>query len=83
MPYAIKFCREHNEHELWQQLVTHATRRADLVVELLRTATPHVDPSLIIKCTMIEHINFRTFSVADAFHPVWRFLACEISLLTC
>ncbi|XP_052801970.1 vacuolar protein sorting-associated protein 41 homolog isoform X2 [Mya arenaria] len=46
---AIEFCKEHNDQELWEDLIQHSLNKPNFIRGLLNNIGTHVDPSNLIK----------------------------------
>lgn len=49
MEQAIGFCKEHNDVELWEELIGHSLTRPDFITYLLRKIGSNVDPRMLIR----------------------------------
>ncbi|XP_045596774.1 vacuolar protein sorting-associated protein 41 homolog isoform X1 [Procambarus clarkii] len=48
LEWAIRFCKEHDDVDLWSRLINYALDKPDCVRELLLNIGTHIDPLLII-----------------------------------
>ncbi|KAL4222561.1 Vacuolar protein sorting-associated protein 41 [Mactra antiquata] len=46
---AIEFCKEHNDDELWEDLINHSLDKPDFIRGLLNNIGTHVDPIILIR----------------------------------
>lgn len=46
---AIEFCKEHDDQELWEDLITYSTEIPSFISGLLNNIGTHVDPIILIK----------------------------------
>lgn len=46
---AIDFCKEHDDNDLWNDLIADAVKRPEFVTILMQNIGTHVDPTLLIR----------------------------------
>ncbi|XP_064614137.1 vacuolar protein sorting-associated protein 41 homolog [Liolophura sinensis] len=46
---AIEFCKEHNDEELWEDLISYSIDKPNFVTGLLQNIGTHVDPIILIQ----------------------------------
>lgn len=46
---AIEFCKEHNDEELWEDLIDYAIDKPTFITGLLNNIGTHVDPIILIQ----------------------------------
>ena len=46
---AIEFCKEHNDRELWEDLIAHSIDKPSFITGLLNNIGTHVDPIILIR----------------------------------
>lgn len=49
MQQALAFCQEHDDPDLWQDLIKHSLNRPDLITFLLPRIGGHVDPRVLVE----------------------------------
>lgn len=46
---AIEFCKEHDDRDLWKDLIDYGVQKPEFVTTLMRQIGTHVDPAILIK----------------------------------
>lgn len=46
---AIEFCKEHDDVDLWRDLINYGVKKPEFVTILMRNIGTHVDPTLLIR----------------------------------
>jgi hypothetical protein len=46
---AIEFCKEHNDHELWEDLINYSIDKPSFITGLLNNIGTHIDPIILIQ----------------------------------
>ncbi|KAG1659621.1 Vacuolar protein sorting-associated protein 41 [Nymphon striatum] len=49
MHYAIEFCKEHDDKDLWEQLIKYTVDKPEFLTVLLNNIGTHVDPIMVIQ----------------------------------
>ncbi|KAL3270997.1 hypothetical protein HHI36_021499 [Cryptolaemus montrouzieri] len=49
MQHAITFCQEHDDQELWNDLINHSVNKPEYINFLLQSIGTYVDPTMLIK----------------------------------
>lgn len=49
MQHAITFCQEHDDHELWCDLMNHSVDKPEYINFLLQSIGTFVDPTMLIQ----------------------------------
>lgn len=79
LPWAIRLCKEHDDIDLWGQLINYALDKPECVRELLNNIGTHIDPLLIIQ-RIPDHMEIP--GLRDALVKILQDYHLQIELLT-
>lgn len=74
---ALEFCQEHDDPDLWQDLIEHSLKRPELVTFLLPRISGHMDP-----CVFVERLNKKISipGLRDALISMLRGYRLQVSI---
>lgn len=49
MQYAISFCQEHDDPDLWNDLINHSLNKPEFITFLLQSIGTYVDPTPLVQ----------------------------------
>lgn len=77
---AVDFCVDHNDDELWEDLIQHCLQNQELVAPLLNDIGPHIQPLKIVRQIPHGRKTPKSCWMSDfIFAKGWSFLVCETS----